>query len=89
MKFDFKVTTWERWVVHDSHEEKVLEAIKDGRISSAEELFDFENVEPSSEFIDIASEQMSVDDNDGYATIEVLNSEGETIYNNSTNENNG
>ena len=41
MKFDFKITTWERVTVREENEQEVLQAIKEGKIESAQDIFDF------------------------------------------------
>jgi len=83
MQFDFKVTTWERVVVAKEHEATILEAIKRGEITCQEDIWNNYDVDPESEFLDIASEQITPSENGGYATIEAVNDEGETIYDNS------
>jgi hypothetical protein len=82
LKFDFKVTTWERVALNEEDAERAIVAFSKGDITSANDLFD--GTYPSAEWepIDICSEQMSVQENGGFATIEVLNHEGMTIYTN-------
>lgn len=85
MKFDFKITTWERVEVPTEHEEKVLEAIKNGTITSSQDVFDL--LEDDTDMIDCnvileTEEQMSVEDNGGNSTIEVLDGT-ETVWKNS------
>jgi hypothetical protein len=85
MKIDIKITAWERVQVPEDLEEEVLAAIKSGQLNTTEEILSFcENsglglaeweVLPESE------EYMSLEDNNGEATIEVLDST-ETIYTN-------
>lgn len=76
MDFDFKITTWERVTVSEDQEEKVLQAIKEGKIESAEDVFNFlaeegdMNVECRK--LDDCDEQMTVEENGGSATIEVF-----------------
>lgn len=85
MNFDFKITTWERVNVSEEHEDIVLEAIKSGEISSAADVFDFladkgdMNVETNT--ILETDEQMTVEENGGSSTIEVMD-EGKIIYKN-------
>jgi hypothetical protein len=87
MKFDFKITTWERVTVSEEYEQEVLQAIKDGKIESANDIFDFladkgdMNIE--CEKLADVDEQMSVEDNDGASTIEVVDA-GKTIFYNGT-----
>ena len=39
MKFQFKITTWEQVTVDDDQKQKVLEAIKEGKVTSADDIF--------------------------------------------------
>ena len=89
MKFDFKITTWERVTVEDSeNESNVLKAIKEGKINSADDVFYFLEdrgelglINAYCKVLEDTSEQMSVNENGGNATIEVI--EGtETIFTN-------
>ena len=41
MDFDFKVTTWERVFVEEENQEEVLKLIKEGKITSANDIFDY------------------------------------------------
>ena len=88
MEFDFKITTWERVTVRGENEQEVLQAIKNGEIESANDIYDFladkgvMNVD--CEKLTQVDEQMSVEDNDGASTIEVLDSAGKTIFSNGT-----
>jgi len=81
---DFKVTIWERVHFDDADIEKVAEKIKNGIVSSSEDMFtEFEDrVAHDSEFLLETAEQMSIEENDNQSTIELLNSEGETICTN-------
>lgn len=86
MDFDFKITTWERVNVPKEQEGIVLEAIKSGRITSSNDLHDFlaeEGYEIDTECSVIAEveEQMTIEENGGSSTIEVLD-EGKPIYQN-------
>ena len=80
MDFDFKVTTWERITVPQEHEAEVLQAIKDGEITCASDVWDF--VDADLNWVDVPSEQLSVEDIDGEATIEVIDNGGITIFEN-------
>lgn len=80
MKFDFKVTTWERLTVPQEDEQRVLEGIKDGSITSGDDIYGL-NIDAECETLFETGEQMSVKENGGCATIEVLE-DTETIYTN-------
>tara|TARA_R110000851_G_scaffold21819_1_gene65042 strand:- start:4588 stop:4866 length:279 start_codon:yes stop_codon:yes gene_type:complete len=88
MEFDFKITTWERVTVKEENEQEVLQAIKNGKIESANDIYDFladkGDINIECEKLTQVDEQMSVDDNDGASTIEVLDSAGNSIFSNGT-----
>ena len=80
MQFDFKITTWERIEVSEEFEQEVLDGIKDGSITNGNGVFNVdENAECNT--IDEVEEYMSLEDNGGASTIEVLE-DGKTIYEN-------
>lgn len=86
-QFDFKITTWERVTVFDDEvAEKILQQIKDGNIECSDDIYNSSAVEETgdleTEMIFGVSEQMTLEENDGASTIEVLNDEGRTIYEN-------
>jgi hypothetical protein len=85
MEFEFKITTWERVNVSPKDEEKVLQAIKDGKITSSQDIFDLletSDIELTCNTIDETEEQMSPEENDGQNTIEVRNDDGDVIWGN-------
>jgi len=81
---DFKVTIWERVHFDDADIEKVSEKIKNGIVTSSEDMFtEFEDrVAHDSEFLLETAEQMPIEENDNQSTVELFNSEGETILTN-------
>jgi hypothetical protein len=81
---DFKVTIWERVHFDDADIEKVAEKIKNGIVSSSEDMFtEFEDrVAHDSEFLLETAEQMPIEENDNQSTVELFNSDGETILTN-------
>jgi hypothetical protein len=81
---DFKVTIWERVHFDDADIEKVVEKIKNGIVSSSEDMFtEFEDrVAYDSELLHETAEQMSIEENGNQSTIELLNSDGDTICTN-------
>jgi len=88
MDFDFKITTWERVNVSEEHEQKVLQAIKEGKITSSNDVFDFLADKMDFRYINFrciklseTDEQMTVEENGGCSTIEVIDN-GEEIFNN-------
>lgn len=87
MKFDFKITTWERVTVPDNLKDEVLQAIKDEKITSSNGLHDWlsENgheVDTEYSIIPEVEEQMTVEENGGSSTIEVLNDDAHTVFGN-------
>lgn len=81
MHVDFKITTWERVEIPEGMEEQVLKAIKEGKIVSANDIWN----EAYHEELDCIKldieEQMTVEENGGASTIEVIENE-KTIYQN-------
>lgn len=87
MKIDFKVTAWERVTIDlpKELEDEVLQLIKEGEIETSNDLVthldsigyvvDYETI-PESEV------QMTVEENDGDHTLEVIDDEGNTVYTN-------
>jgi len=81
---DFKVTIWERVHFDDADIEKVAEKIKNGIVSSSEDMFtEFEDrVAHDSEFLLETAEQMSIEDNGNQSTVELYNGDGDTVCTN-------
>ena len=80
---DFKVTVWERVTIDDDKLDDVIARIKDGTITSSNDLFSCLDDDCTYEgTIDDTIEQMLPIENDNQSTIEVLNGEGETIFTN-------
>lgn len=84
MTFNFKVTVWEEIKVPKEDEQKVLEAIKDGRITSSEDVYQFLDGSNfvDANFIEDTSEQMMIEENGFSATIEIENENRDIIYSN-------
>ena len=80
---DFKVTVWERVTIDDDKLADVIARIKDGTITSSNDLFNCLDDDCTYEgTIDAPMEQMTPQENDYQSTIEVLNDEGETVFTN-------
>jgi len=78
---DFKITTWERIELEDSQVEQVSKLIKEGKIESASDMWSyFEDI--SCFKLPEVDEQMTVEENDMQPTVELFNTEGETICDN-------
>lgn len=80
MEFDFKITTWERVTVDPKDEKKILELIKSGDITSANDVFAYVFNAKCIKLDDV-DVQMTVEENGGEATIDVLE-DGDSIYSN-------
>ena len=80
MEFDFKITTWERVKVGKEDEQKVLDGIKDGTITCASDICNMD-VNADCQKLDEVDEQISVEENGGSSTIEVM-VDGELLYTN-------
>jgi len=86
MHFDFKITTWERVEVHEDDLSKVIDAIKTGKVSTSNELFELEDTKeikhtPSYKLLDETSESLQPVDNDGAPTLEIME-DGKTLWSN-------
>ena len=81
---DFKITIWERVHIDDENVEKVAEKIKDGTITCSNDVYsEFdERVAIDCEILHETSEQMTLEENDNQSTIELFNSNGDTILTN-------
>lgn len=80
MDFDFKIVTWERVKVPTEKEEEVLQALKTGRVTCSNDIWEIcEGAELGS--VDWDVEQMSVKENGDQSTIEVYE-DGEIIFTN-------
>ena len=83
MQIDFKITTWERITVPKELEEKVIKAIQNEEITNSEDLFEMFDDECFYEgILSDVTQQMSIEENDNNATIEILNDKGDTIFDN-------
>ena len=88
MNVDFKISVWERVSISDANKTQknnIKNAIKSGEISTSQDLFDYctENDIPCSfdGNIDETEQKLSLEENDGYSTIEIID-DGETIFTN-------
>ena len=80
---DFKITIWERVFIDDESVDEIAKKIKDGTINSSDDLFnEFESITFDSDVMYETAEQITLEENDNQSTIELHNSEGETICTN-------
>jgi len=83
MNIDIKVTSWERITIPEQIEKEVVKMLKDGHsimdiIGKYKDLY-VEQLEYTSEFLE-------VEDNGGNPTVELLDDEGEIIWDNANGE---
>lgn len=80
---DFKITTWERVELPEDIEVEVIDAIKAGKIKSANDLFNqFQHDDLFCDNLLDSNEQISLEDNKGYSTIEIEDHNNKIIYKN-------
>jgi hypothetical protein len=80
----YKTTVWERFEVGDEHKESLLELLKENPKTSAMDIWNWysdNGGDPHRETIEETYEDMSVEDNSGNYTIEIV-CDDKTIYQN-------
>jgi hypothetical protein len=87
MFIDYKTTVWERFEIDDQDKDLLLEFLKENPEASAMDIYDWYVIniggDPHCETIEGTSEEMSVEENGGSSTLEILSSDGsEMIYQN-------
>jgi hypothetical protein len=85
MNVDFKITTWERVEVEDDSIEEVQKAIESGEVTSAEQLVSQFNGVRYAGKIDDTDEQLTVEENGGCATIDIME-DGDSVWDNGEEE---
>ena len=80
MFIDFKITTWERVQVPNECKAEVLEGIKDGTITSTNDIFYVaEKLKPPLDvdwrYLDNSSEYMALEENDQQCTVQAIEDE--------------
>jgi hypothetical protein len=84
MFIDYKTTVWERFEIEDEHKDSLLEFLKENPEASAMDIWNWysdNGGDPHCETIEGTSEEMSVEENGGSSTLEIL-CDGKTIYQN-------
>jgi hypothetical protein len=85
MYIDCKITTWDRAKINDEEDKKiVLNAIKEGKLRNESDLAQLD-IDIEWETLNDVSENMTVEENDGFATLEVFNDENKSIHANGKN----
>ena len=83
MQIDFKITTWERITIPQELGLKVIKAIQNEEITSADDLIEMFGDDCFNEgILSDVSQQMTIEENDDNATIEIINDKGNTIFDN-------
>ena len=83
MQVDFKITTWERIIIPQELQKQVIKGIINEEITCADDLIELFGDECFNEgILSYVSQQMSIEENDHNATIEVINDKGDTICDN-------
>lgn len=78
MHIDFKITTWERVEIPPELEEVVTAKIKASVITCSNDIWDILNGDDCNcDIIDGTSQQMSLKENEGFATIEIFENNGD------------
>ena len=75
MQIDFKITTWERITIPQELQEQVIKGIINEEITCSDDCF-------NEGILSDVSQQMTIEENDHNATIEVINDKGDTICDN-------
>jgi hypothetical protein len=82
-RINFKVTLWEGVEIPDEHLNEVLAALENGEIKTSNDLVEFvDDLGGHSEYEIIAESetQLTIEENGGDATIEVIGDNYETIW---------
>ena len=83
MQVDFKITTWERITIPQELGLKVIKAIQNEEITSADDLIEMFGDDCFNEgILSDVSQQMTIEENDDNATIEIINDKGNTVFDN-------
>jgi hypothetical protein len=83
MQIDFKITAWERITIPQELEKEVIKAIQNEEITNADDLIEMFGDDCFHEgILTDVNQQMSIEENDHNATIEVINDKGNTIFDN-------
>jgi hypothetical protein len=84
-RINFKVTSWEGVNIPDEHLDEVLTALENGYILTSNDLVEFvDNLDGHSEYemIPESETQLTVEENGGDATIEVIGESFRLIWTN-------
>ena len=84
---DFKITSWKRVFVPDDKIQETIEKLKTGCCDEPYDLIMEDGYfESTSDGDQACEEPMLPDENDGFATQELYNTDGDLIYHNGTND---
>ena len=79
MHVEFKITIWERTSIPEKFEPKVREMLKNGEVTSADDLHAAIEDLCTDTLYD-TSEQISVEENGGFTTIEAFEDHGSSAF---------
>ena len=83
MQIDFKITTWERVEIEDAFLEEIKSKLEDNTIYSANSLIEYcdkNNIDCTYEGVVLETDhQLTPEENNGEATIEILSDTGNTV----------
>jgi hypothetical protein len=83
MQIDFKITAWERITIPQELEQEVIKAIQNEEITNADDLIEMFGDDCFYEgILTDVNQQMSIEENDHNATIEIINDKGDNIFDN-------
>ena len=75
-----KVTAWERYEIDDSKAEEVKAKLESGEITTGNDIAEMFDI--GMEIVDDASTDMTLEDNGGYSTIELMLDDNTMIWQN-------
>ena len=82
MEFHFKITTWESVTVDEDIEKEVKKKIKKGEITSSNDIYNQFQSGVNHETMLEVDEQMTVEENGGASTIEIVDHNQKIIWKN-------
>lgn len=76
---DVKVTTWERAYIKDEDVEEVLRQLEIGEINHPSDFYESFDVLDTETLLD-TNTYMSVEENEGFSTMEMFNEKGNVLW---------
>ena len=75
MRIDYKITTWASFEIDDEHRDSLMRFMEQNPNASAVDILDYcydDGLHPSPEFIVGSDEELSPEENDNQATLEIF-----------------